>query len=159
MKDLSIIFEDDIEIIVRIASGNEVHDLVFKFSQPDDIQTLRVLQSIENPNELQALGEKYSDVDEDDAVLPSSNEINTIVATQEAVYKLMAELVIEAPMYDKSKFKSFLEYFGKLDKVIRREVYTEFMSVAIGGTDGGDTAKKFELFNNITTQQSEGNAL
>ena len=60
MKDLSIIFEDNIEIKVQIATGNEVHDLVFKFSQPDDIQTLRVLQSIENPQELEAIGEKYS---------------------------------------------------------------------------------------------------
>ncbi len=132
--DLSIIFEDDIEIRIPIENGNEKLSLLFKFQQPTDFQTLKVLKSIEDPQQLQELGEKYAGNE-----LPSSSDIKTLIATQEAVYSLMQEVIIEAPMYDEKKYKSFLDYFNKLDKRIRREVYTELMAIAVG-SDGGDAS-------------------
>jgi len=156
--DLSIIFEDDIEIRIPIENGNEKLSLLFKFQQPTDFQTLKVLKSIEDPQQLQELGEKYAEYDEEGNELPSSSDIKTLIATQEAVYSLMQEVIIEAPMYDEKKYKSFLDYFNKLDRGIRREVYTEFMSIAVG-SDGGDASKKFIISNSTTLQPLEAEEL
>jgi len=145
--DLSIIFEDNLTITVPIESGNESHNLEFVFSKPNDLQTLEVLRSIEEPDKLTKFADEF---DENSEKLPNKDEIATIIKTQEAMYKLMDDLVVSAPLYDEKKHKSFArDYFSKLEKSIRDKVYTDFMSVAVGGNQG-DAAKKFIISDNTT---------
>ena len=148
--DLSIIFEDNLTITVPIVSGNESHNLEFVFARPSDLQTLLVLQKIEEPEKLSEFAEKF---DEENA-MPSKDDISTILRTQEAIYALMDDLIISAPMYDEKKHKQFSLYFVKLDKSIRDKVYSDFMSLAMGNTEG-DAAKKFIISDNTTMLLSE----
>lgn len=157
--DLSVIFEEEIRIKIPITKDNETVELEFVFDQPDDVQTLKVLQAIENPEKMSEFAEKYAGLSEDDIVantMPTADELDTVVRTQEAIYRLMDELIVEAPLYDSTKFKRFYDYYKRLDKRLRRELYGEFMSVAVG-TDNDELGKKFEILSRSTTMPLEAN--